>query len=330
MKKIFQLILIIAGIGIFFQSCMSDPNSPGLEYMPDMYRSPSVEAYVDYGMDPYHFGDSLAELQRNTQSARLPVEGTIEYGQVFMPYYLKATPDDYERAGTEIRSPMAMTKSHIEEGKVIYERMCSHCHGVKGDGMGKLATNEAILGIPNFGVGLKDLPEGNMFHTITHGKGIMGSHASQVNPKERWQIIQYIHILQDGGKMPEFNEAGYPIGYEKHWSSLAGYTGTGAYYPPSYNGGGEEGSMGDDMMGDANYDFNAMFGDKMDKMKIIDGSSVGRPGYVMIDGEWYTIAETQEPGFWDKFKGWIKRTVDKVKDKIDEKREDKDSEEGEQ
>ena len=32
--------------------CVNNPDSSGLEYMPDMYRSPAVEAYVDYGQDP--------------------------------------------------------------------------------------------------------------------------------------------------------------------------------------------------------------------------------------------------------------------------------------
>jgi len=34
---------------ILFGSCSADPNSPGLEYMPDMYRSPAIEPYIDYG-----------------------------------------------------------------------------------------------------------------------------------------------------------------------------------------------------------------------------------------------------------------------------------------
>ena len=62
-------------------SCNNKKDSPGLEYMPDMYRSPAVEAYVDYGQDPYYFGDSLATAQRATPSARLPVEGTIPFAE---------------------------------------------------------------------------------------------------------------------------------------------------------------------------------------------------------------------------------------------------------
>ena len=44
--KYFSFVAIISGTAMV--SCVSDPNSPGVEYMPDMYRSPAVEAYVDY------------------------------------------------------------------------------------------------------------------------------------------------------------------------------------------------------------------------------------------------------------------------------------------
>jgi hypothetical protein len=42
-------------VPVLLASCGGDPNSPGVEYMPDMYRSPAMEAYVDFGQDPYHF-----------------------------------------------------------------------------------------------------------------------------------------------------------------------------------------------------------------------------------------------------------------------------------
>jgi hypothetical protein len=31
-----------------FTGCVGDSDSAGLEYMPDMYRSPAIEPYVDY------------------------------------------------------------------------------------------------------------------------------------------------------------------------------------------------------------------------------------------------------------------------------------------
>ena len=41
-----------------------------------------------------------------------------------------------------------------------------------------------------------------MFHTLTYGKGMMGSHAGQLTKEERWTVIQYVKYLQNGGKMP--------------------------------------------------------------------------------------------------------------------------------
>ena len=36
----------------------------------------------------------------------------------------------------------------------------------------------------------------------------MGSHASQLSQKDRWLVIEYIKVLQQGGEMPEFDESG--------------------------------------------------------------------------------------------------------------------------
>ena len=35
-----------------------------------------------------------------------------------------------------------------------------------------------------------------MYHTLTYGKGLMGSHASQLSQKDRWLVIEYIKVLR--------------------------------------------------------------------------------------------------------------------------------------
>jgi len=47
-KNLLLLVIALGGTALFM-GCSSTPDSPGLEYMPDMYRSPAIEAYVDYG-----------------------------------------------------------------------------------------------------------------------------------------------------------------------------------------------------------------------------------------------------------------------------------------
>jgi mono/diheme cytochrome c family protein len=186
--------ILTALVGLTLASCTKDPNSPGYEYMPDMYRSASVEAYVDY-----YNPDSL--------SAKLPPEGTIPFCEdpskvLFnMPYALKNTPEDYEKSAM-LKNPIPYSEAVVKEGETIYKKMCMHCHGEKGDGMGQIAINGKIEGIPSYSGALKDLPVGKMFHTITYGKGLMGAHAGQLNREERWKVIFWVKALQNGGTYP--------------------------------------------------------------------------------------------------------------------------------
>jgi hypothetical protein len=43
---------------------------------------------------------------------------------------------------------------------------------------------------------MKNLSDGHIYHTITHGFNAMGPHASQINAEERWQIIMYVNELK--------------------------------------------------------------------------------------------------------------------------------------
>jgi mono/diheme cytochrome c family protein len=194
---------------LLMASCGGDPNSPGVEYMPDMYRSPAVEAYVDYGQDPYHYGEDVAKEQRLRQSARKPVDGTIpfsadpEKAKFNMPYPYPGTPEGYEAAGLALKSPIAMTEATVEQGKVIYIKFCQHCHGEKGEGDGGVVKNGNYPQPPSYTGALKDLPEGKIFHSLVYGKNLaMGSHASQLNKEERWMVTHYVKYLQNGGQMP--------------------------------------------------------------------------------------------------------------------------------
>lgn len=173
--------------------CVSDPLSPGLEYMPDMYRT---QAYKAYTVNP-NFGDST--------SARLPVNGTIPRDGMYtnyVPYEYPNTIEGYEAAGANLKNPIPATPQVIEEGKYLFNLYCSHCHGEKGDGQGQLVTAGKFGGVPSYQGQLKDLPEGKMYHTLMYGKNMMGSHASQLNRKERWSVVRYVQVLQKGGAMP--------------------------------------------------------------------------------------------------------------------------------
>jgi len=155
---------IVSIVVLSFTSCR-EKDGLAYEYMPDMYRSPSMETYVDYGELRGHQGnDSI----RNTMEARLPVKGTIPRG--FMPYPYENTPEGYEAAGENLKSPFPYTEETIKEGKALFGMFCVHCHGPKGQADGTLVERGKFPPPPiKFAPGLA-LPEGKMFHSITYGK----------------------------------------------------------------------------------------------------------------------------------------------------------------
>lgn len=172
--------LLVAG----FTSCgKKDVNSPGYEFMPDMYRSPSVENY-----GTYIIGDDTLN------SAMLPVSGTISRG--YIPYVYPNTGAGYEQAGLYLRNPIALTPQVEKDAEALYGKFCIHCHGAAGAGDGKVGLK--LPGAPPAynGGSLKDLPEGKIFHSITYGKGLMGNHASLLSQEERWKLVHYVQKLQ--------------------------------------------------------------------------------------------------------------------------------------
>ena len=188
-KSIASLLGFLVLGGIILNSCKSDPNSPGVEYMPDMYRSPSYETYG-------------VGKEENGMSARIPAENSISRGEDNLPYAYPETLEGYEAAGANLKNPLANTEENVAKGKAVYMRFCVHCHGKKGKGDGTVPTNSEFPTVPAYdGATLKDLPEGKMFHSIHYGKNLMGSHASQLTKTERWQVVLFVQTLQGKKKV---------------------------------------------------------------------------------------------------------------------------------
>lgn len=184
-----MLTLIGAGIcfSLAFSSCSkNNPDSSGVEYMPDMYRSPS---YEDNSMNPL-FADSLTD--------RPPVAGTVPVG--FTPDPFPNTPDGWKDAAQYLKDPFPADTTIQNQGKAIFDVYCIHCHGPNGMGDGPVAKKLPGPPPPYSGPQLKNITEGEMYQTLEYGKGLMGSHASQLTVDERWKIIRYVQVLQHYGE----------------------------------------------------------------------------------------------------------------------------------
>lgn len=168
-----------------FVAC-SNEQDPGLEYAPDMYHSVPLDPYSQVKNNEYNPGGL---------NMRQPAKGSVARGKMGYNMYLSA--DNAEAAGTELKNPLEATQAHLAEGKVLYARFCSPCHGEAGDGQG--LVGQKYKGVPSYTAGrVAELPGGHIFHVITNGRGRMMPHGSQVNPEERWKIVMYVQQLQKG------------------------------------------------------------------------------------------------------------------------------------
>jgi mono/diheme cytochrome c family protein len=192
MKKvsiISVLVLVIAIVG-----CSDVKRHPGRVYMPDMGESRAYETYV-----------STTDLDSHgIKYTRMPVPGTIKRGDVF-PFPLakdKAGDSTNYILAKQVTNPIPKLEANdLAEAERLYQVHCGICHGSKLDGNGPLYNggNGPFAAAPKNLVAdavVKDMPDGQMFYSITYGKGQMGPYGPQLSTKQRWMIVDYINAKQ--------------------------------------------------------------------------------------------------------------------------------------
>ena len=191
--------LIIAGcvfLGAAISSCDGTRREPGRAYAPDMTYSRAYETYA-----PAQERLKASGVEGEAHYTGRPVEGTIARGDM-MAYTLKNDSAGYVQSAG-IKSPIAAASVNMKEAERLYLVNCGICHGAKLDGNGPLwkdGSGPFTAAPRNFmDAALKAMPEGTMFHSVTYGRLQMGSYASQLNTKQRWQVIAYIKSKQFPG-----------------------------------------------------------------------------------------------------------------------------------
>jgi mono/diheme cytochrome c family protein len=92
--------------------------------------------------------------------------------------------------------PLPVTMELLQRGRERYKIYCAVCHNEAGDGKG-ITGRYGMVGMANFHEPrLVQMPDGEYFDTITHGKNNMGAYAANIEINDRWAIVAYIRALQ--------------------------------------------------------------------------------------------------------------------------------------
>jgi mono/diheme cytochrome c family protein len=178
-------LLMIAAIALGLSACTGRSSQPNIELIQDMMEQPAVKAQ-EY--------DSFFEDKAG--GARVPPENTQPVG--FEPYPYGNDPI----AAKANRNPMAgdMNPETLMVGQKYYQTQCAVCHGVHLNGDGSVAAKYPLK-IPALNTDkIKGWTDGEIYHVITQGQGVMGGYKSHIPQAYRWQVVNYIRYLQKNEK----------------------------------------------------------------------------------------------------------------------------------
>ncbi|HEV8506597.1 MAG TPA: cytochrome c [Chitinophagaceae bacterium] len=197
-KKFLSITLIFLATMIVI-SCSDVRTNTGRVYMPDMSYSRALETYAK--LDSSKFTNNPAELgEGKIYYTAFPVAGTMARGDEMPFAFAIDKPGDTTNyfASRQAQNPLpALDAGQMKEAERLYLVNCAICHGSKLDGNGPLWKDGSgpFTSAPKNLMTL-DMPDGQMFYSVTYGKNMMGSYASQITDKQRWMIIHYIKAQQ--------------------------------------------------------------------------------------------------------------------------------------
>jgi mono/diheme cytochrome c family protein len=198
MRYIISILLIGAAIGAAVFGMLGLQGSlmrkPPFELFPDMDRQAKLRP-----QEPFRFFT-------NGLSSQLPPAGTVARSQPIETasgavYRFEDSPVNTGRvAGTTNfveTNPLVVNAALLQRGRERFDIYCAPCHGRLGDGNGitkKIGVMPAVANLHDQRI--VEMADGEIFNTVTYGKGLMGAAGPLVPTEDRWAIIAYLRALQ--------------------------------------------------------------------------------------------------------------------------------------
>ena len=95
----------------------------------------------------------------------------------------------------KVQNPVSSTPESVGQGRRVYQRLCSRCHGAegKGDGGGSGGAQAADLTDDRWDYGSTD---GEIFVAIHNGTSIdMEGYSERISDTDIWNLVNYIRSI---------------------------------------------------------------------------------------------------------------------------------------
>lgn len=196
MRYFLAIFAAVVAIGMIVAGKRGDiSRKPPIEVFPDMDRQLKLRPQTPNGF----FASGL--------SSQLPVEGTVSQSRPLIVAGREVYPfeDDPVNRGmlpgktnfVEL-NPLPVTGALLARGHERFNIYCAPCHGKTGEGNGITKKIGAMAIVANLhDKRIVELADGDIFNTLSQGKGQMQGYAPQiVDVQDRWAIVAYLRALQ--------------------------------------------------------------------------------------------------------------------------------------
>ena len=91
-----------------------------------------------------------------------------------------------------LKNPIPNDQASFSRGQKLFNISCIPCHGLQGKGNGPVASAYAPQPADLTGSHVQSLADGELFLVETNGFSTMPSFRKQLQPEERWDIVNYV------------------------------------------------------------------------------------------------------------------------------------------
>ncbi|MGH8495076.1 MAG: c-type cytochrome [Gammaproteobacteria bacterium] len=91
-----------------------------------------------------------------------------------------------------VPNPIPATSESVARGRALYETNCMICHGPEGRGDGPVGRVFDPAPVDLHDAYTQDQADGQIFFTLTRGRGAMPFYRDALSHQERWDVINYI------------------------------------------------------------------------------------------------------------------------------------------
>jgi len=164
----------------------------------DESRKPPIEIFDDMVRQAKFRPQQPNDFFENGRTSQPFVPGTVARGSRYQddPINTGRIPSQAGTTNFVDVIPVEVTAKLLARGRERFGISCKPCHGPSGDGNG--ITKKFGMGVV---ASLHDprivgLPDGEIFHVITHGRNLMGGYGANITVEDRWAIVAYVRALQ--------------------------------------------------------------------------------------------------------------------------------------